>query len=438
MSPDTSSFREKVRSCGIVGAGGAGFPTYKKLERPVDTVILNAAECEPLLHKDKELLKAYPDRIIAGISLAMQAVEALQGIIGIKHKYRDVIEVLSGLIPPSIRILELGDYYPAGDEFVLVYEATGRAMLPRQLPPDVSVLVQNVETILNLANERPVTTKYLTVAGAVANPVTVQVPIGMSFRETIDLAGGPTVTDFIVLSGGVMMGMLHEDLSVPVTKTTGALIVLPRDHFVSKRYLLDQRTINRIGRSACDQCSFCTEMCPRYLLGHPIEPHKAMRTLGFVDDALGHLLGTEFCCECNLCTMYACPEDLDPKNACVRGKVLVRKSEVRWTPPAAPRDPHPLVGDRRIPVANLMRKLGLTIFDNTGPLVPEIPEPHQVDIPLAQHVGAPATPTVKVGDRVQVGDVIGQVSEDQLGCPVHASMDGVVTAVADSVVIEHR
>ena len=438
MSAETVNLREKARRCGVVGAGGAGFPTYKKLERSVDTFILNAAECEPLLHKDKELMKAYPDRIVSGIVSVMQAVGAQQGIVGIKYKYREVIENLSAHLPSFIHLCELGDHYPAGDEFILVHDVTGRVIRPRQLPPDVGVLVQNVETILNLANGRPVTTKFLTVAGAVASPATVQVPIGMSFRETVDLAGGPTVTDPVVLSGGVMMGRLHEDLSDPVTKTTGGLIVLPRDHFVSRRYLMDQTTINRIGRSACDQCSFCTEMCPRYLLGHPIEPHKAMRTLGFLDDALGHLLGTEFCCECNLCTMYACPEDLQPKDACVRGKMIVRKSGFRWTPPAAPSDPHPLIRDRKIPVSNLMRKLGLTVFENTGPLRADIPEPVRVDIPLSQHVGAPATPTVKVGDRVRTGDVIGEVPEGQLGCPVHASMDGVVTAVSNSVVIEHR
>ncbi len=436
MTVEKSPLIETARRCGIVGAGGAGFPMYKKLERPVDTFILNAAECEPLLHKDKELLKAFPREIVSGIVSVMEAVGAREGIIAIKYKYTDVIECLSACLPPSIRIHKLGDFYPAGDEFILVYEVMAAAIRPRQLPPDVNVLVQNVETILNLAKAKPVTTKYLTVAGAVTNPVTVQVPIGMSYRDVIDLAGGMTVQDAIVLSGGVMMGKLQEDLSTPITKTTGGLIILPRDHPVAIRYLRDQTTVNRIGRSACDQCSFCTELCPRYLLGHPIEPHKAMRTLGFVDDHLGQLLGTEFCCECNLCTMYSCPEDLDPKNACVRGKNIVRKSEVRWTPPAQPRDTHPLIRDRKIPVSNLMRKLGLKVFNNTGPLVSDIPQPRSVEIPLSQHIGAPAQPTVKPGDRVRIGDVIGEIPAGQLGCPIHASMDGMVRAVDHCVRIE--
>lgn len=438
MSAENLGLRDKARLWGVVGAGGAGFPTYKKLELPVDTLILNAAECEPLLHKDKELMKAFPDRIVAGMLLVMDAVGAREGVIAIKYKYTEVIESLSQCLRSSIRIHQLGDYYPAGDEFVLVYDVTGRAIRPRCLPPDVGVLVQNVETVLNLANGAPVTTKYLTVAGAVHTPVTVQAPVGISYRETVDLAGGPTVHDPIVLSGGVMMGRLHQDLNEPVTKTTGGLIVLSRDHFVARRYLRDQTTINRIGRSACDQCSFCTEMCPRYLLGHPIEPHKAMRTLGFLDDALGQLLGMEFCCECNLCTMYACPEDLDPKNACVRGKRILRKSELRWTAPALPRDPHPLARDRRIPLSNLVRKLGLSEFENTGPLQAQVPQPRRVQIPLGQHVGVPASPTVAVGQNVRVGDVIGDVPAGQLGCPVHASIDGVVAAVSESSVVIER
>jgi len=438
MTVAASNIAEIARRCGVVGAGGAGFPTYVKLKGSADTFILNAAECEPLLHKDKELLKAFPDEIVRGICQSMEAVGASMGYIGIKYKYGDVIEMLRAYLQPHLQIFELGDFYPAGDEFILVYEVTQRVIQPRQIPPHVNVLVQNVETMLNLARAKPVTTKYLSVVGAVENPVTVEVPIGMSFRETIELAGGPTTLDPVVLSGGVMMGKLEEDLERPVTKTTGGLIVLPRDHAVSRRYLRTQPQIDRIGRSACDQCSFCTELCPRFLLGHPIQPHKAMRTLGFAEDRLGQLWGVEFCCECNLCSMYSCPENLDPKNACVRGKTIVRESDLKWTPPAEPSEPHPLIRDRKIPVANLMRRLGLNVFENKGPLLKETPQPNRVEIPLRQHIGAPASATVKVGDGVRVGDVIGDVSEDKLGCPVHASIDGTVTSVNESVVIERK
>ncbi|RLF51219.1 MAG: hypothetical protein DRN19_03170, partial [Thermoplasmata archaeon] len=112
--------------------------------------------------------------------------------------------------------------------------------------------------------------------------------------------------------------------------------------------------------------------------------------------------------------------------------------DLKWTPPAEPSEPHPLIRDRKIPVANLMRRLGLNVFENKGPLLKETPQPNRVEIPLRQHIGAPASATVKGGDGVRVGDVIGDVSEDKLGCPVHASIDGTVTSVNESVVIERK
>ena len=424
---------DTARQLGIVGAGGAGFPTYVKLSAPADTVILNAAECEPLLHKDKELLKAFPDEIVRGLDEVREAVGADRACIGIKEKYEDVIELLQPRLPEKMSIFRLGDFYPAGDEFILVYDVTGRVIPTRKLPKDVGCLVQNVETILNLAQRQPLTHKYLTVAGAVAAPVTVDVPVGSSVQYALDLAGGATVEDPVVISGGVMMGKLIKDLSTPITKTTGGLIVVNRDHAVARRYLQDFPTINTIGRSACDQCSFCTEMCPRYLLGHAIEPHKAMRTLGFVAEPFQYMVGTEFCCECNLCTMYACPEDLDPKNVCVQGKHAIREADQRWE--GVDRKPHAAASGRRIPVSSLIRKLGLRKFENTGPLLPRATDMQQVTIPLQMHIGAPARSVVRAGERVTEGQMVADVDEKQLGCPIHASIAGIVESVNGAVVI---
>ena len=428
------SLQQIARDCGVVGAGGAGFPTYVKLGGPADTVILNAAECEPLLHKDKELLKAFPEDIVRGLDEIREHVGAERAIVAVKEKYQDVIEILKPLLPPKMTIYPLGDFYPAGDEFILVFDVTGRVIQPRQLPKDVGVLCQNVETVLNLARRQPVTRKYLTVAGAVNDPVTIDVPIGSTVRQALEMAGGVSAEDPIVISGGVMMGWLVRDMESPITKTTGGLIVVDRTHKLARRYLNDMPTINTIGRSACDQCSFCTEMCPRYLLGHPIEPHKAMRTLGFLPDPFHYLVGTEFCCECNLCTMYACPEDLDPKNVCSQGKSAIRGTDKKWEGVA--RDPHPAGEGRRIPVSSLVRKLGLRRFKNTGPLIPPAMGVERVVLPLRQHIGEPAKPVVKVGERVRTGQLIADVEAKSLGCPIHASIDGVVEQCTDAVVVQ--
>src|SRR2546423_500407 len=146
----------------------------------------------------------------------------------------------------------------------------------------VIVNAAECETLLNIAWDRPVTHKYLTVAGAVERPVTLRVPVGVTVQECLDLAGKPTCDGPIaVLDGGAMMGKLVTDLERPITRTTGGLIVVPATHDLVRRRERPQKVIDQIGRSACDQCSFCTELCPRFLLGHPIEPHLAMRNLGF-------------------------------------------------------------------------------------------------------------------------------------------------------------
>ncbi|MGA8730755.1 MAG: SLBB domain-containing protein, partial [Terracidiphilus sp.] len=267
---------DRVEELGIIGAGGGGFPTAVKLKTKVSVVIANAAECEPLLHKDKELLLHHSEPFLRGMLASMELVGAREGVIGIKEKYHELIETLEAQVPAGIRVLALPDVYPAGDEFILVHMVTGRVIPPGGLPKDVDALVCNVETLMNMGLDQPVTHKYLTVAGAVETPVTLKVPVGITIGEVIEAAGGTTVADFGVLLGGVMMARPAASLDVPVTKTTGGIVVLPTTHSLIQRHNAPWLHVKRIGQSACDQCRFCTEFCPRFLLGHPIEPHQAM------------------------------------------------------------------------------------------------------------------------------------------------------------------
>ncbi len=427
---------DQVASWGVVGAGGAGFPTHVKLKARAETIILNAAECEPLLHKDKEILKAHAGHVLDGLQEAARLVGAKQAIIGIKGKYREVIEMLSSRLPAGMRIQELTDSYPAGDEFVLVYDVLGRIVPPGKIPLAVGAVVINVETAYNIARRGPVTEKFLTVAGAVQEPVTIRVPTGVTIGEAVQLAGGSTVADPAVLIGGVMMGQLAPGLDEPVTKTMGGLIALDQDHVLIRRYRQDWPAIRRIGASACDQCVFCTELCPRFLLGHPIEPHKAMRSLGFTLIGEPNVIGTLFCCECNLCTMMACPEDLDPKNVCTTNKRRLMEQGREWEVEAIGTRPQMHLNNRRVPIQRLINKLGLSRFRNEGPLVKDGYQPSRVVLPLKQHAGAPAVPAVTAGQRVNVGELIAAPAEGKLGAVIHASIAGRVASVSDNVVIE--
>ena len=426
---------EQIESWGVVGAGGAGFPTHVKLNSSADVVILNAAECEPLLHKDKELLRHYGGEVLAGLETARQLVGASEAVVDIKGKYTDVIEALTPTLPSGMRIQALTDTYPAGDEFILVYDVTGKIIPPGKIPLVVGAVVINVETALNIAQAQPVTTKFLTIAGAVHNPVTVHVPIGTALGEAVEMAGGASVDEPVGLIGGTMMGTFCDDFTQPITKTTGGLIVLGRDHPLVHRYTLPWKAIKTIGASACDQCNFCTYYCPRYLLGHPIEPHKAMRSLGFNEVGEANVLGTQFCCECNLCSMMACPEDLDPKNVCTVNKRELAAEGRKWDVQAEEDRADMHLSNRRVPIARLILKLGLKQFTNDGPLQSNGYQPARVVLPLKQHAGAPAEPTVSTGDSVKRGDVIARPAAGALGAVIHASMDGRVTDVSDSITI---
>jgi len=305
----------------------------------------------------------------------------------------------------------------------------------------VGAVVMNVETALNVtrATETPVVEKYLSIAGAVAEPVTLRVPVGTTLAECVAAVGGATIPDPNYIVGGVMMGYLEDNHNALVDKTTGGVIVLPSDHVVVRRRRQDWQQITRIGRSACDQCSFCTELCPRWLLGHPIEPHRAMRSLEFNLVGEANVIGTSFCCECNLCSLYSCPEDLDPKNVCTQNKRRLMAEKTRWeNPPFNPKRAEQHMKNRKAPTRRLMQKLGLIQFRNVGPMIKELLETDRVGVKLKQHIGAPCEPVVAKGDRVSKGQVVGrrpvQNGKPALGAPVHASIDGTVVGIQDGVV----
>ena len=318
-----------------------------------------------------------------------------------------MIELLKHRLPSGMSVASLRDAYPAGDEFILVYDILGRVIPPGGIPLAVNAVVMNVETAVNIAASafQPVTEKFLTIAGAVAQPVTLRVPIGVTLEECVAAAGGPTIPDPNYMVGGVMMGTLQADHQALVDKTTGGVIVLPDNHSVIMRRQQTWKQVGRIGRSACDQCSFCTELCPRWLLGHPIEPHKAMRSLGFNMIGEANTIGTSFCCECNLCSLYSCPEDLDPKQVCTENKRRLSSEKKRWeNPPFDPARAATHLKNRKAPMARLINKLGLRQFNNVVPLQSELLPATKVGIKLKQHIGL---------RRVRAGDCGRRASQER-------------------------
>jgi Na+-translocating ferredoxin:NAD+ oxidoreductase RnfC subunit len=320
-----------------------------------------------------------------------------------------------------------------------VYEATGRLIPPQGLPLDVGIVVNNVETLYNIsaaAEGTPVIEKFITVSGAVNNPITFVAPVGLSYRDAIEIAGGASVESFAVFVSGIMMGKLEFDFDLPITKTCAGLIVLPLDHTLVQRKSLPVERMHSIGKSACDQCSYCTELCPRYTLGYDVQPHKVMRSLSFT--ATGEDIWNQYaqlCCGCGLCTLYACPEALFPKEACDKGRHDLKEKGIKWTGPMEV-SPHPMYEYRRTPLKQLIQRLGIDEYDRPTPFQQIDWRPAGVSIPLAQHIGAPAQPVVRVGQAVTRGELIAEVPPDKLGARLHASISGTIKEVNGSIVIE--
>lgn len=432
-----------IRDAGVVGAGGAGFPTHVKLNAKAEYVVVNGAECEPLLRVDQQLMARQPERLLQALSLAMKLTGANHGIIALKEKYHEAVEALSALLPqyPAVHLQLLGSFYPAGDEQVIVYEATGRIIPEGGIPLNVGVVVSNVETMLNVLeaceNQSPVTDKYVTLTGAVREKKTVKVPLGITVREALSLAGGPVPQEYAVINGGPMMGRIVEPES-RITKTTKGLIVLPADHPLLESLNKSVPAMLREARTACMNCSLCTEVCPRNMLGHRLEPHKLMRTAtygGLCDKELTPV-SAYLCCGCRMCE-YACVMGLQPwkLNGVLKGEL--GKNQIKNTMHETPEHVHPFRDYKKFPVHRLIYRLGLDGCDEPAPMDGERAVSFkEVGIPLKQHTGAPAEPVKKPGDRVCKGDLIAEMKDGKLGASLHASISGTITDItAEEIII---
>jgi Na+-translocating ferredoxin:NAD+ oxidoreductase RnfC subunit len=425
-----------ARECGIVGAGGAGFPTHVKLAARAEIFAVNAAECEPLLYKDQTILEESLREFTEGLMICAEAVGARRVLVGIKEKHSDLIACLRDELPRSVDVCPLRDTYPSGDEHILVWDTTGRAVPKGGIPLDVGVVVSNVETILNVGIQKPVTEKWLTVSGALPEALTLKVPVGMSLLEVLRAVDAPVEGVGFILNGP-MMGWVATDLLQPVTKTTSGILVLPADHSLLQRKARTTQAVHKIAYT-CDQCMRCSDLCPRDLLGHIVKPHKAMISIGFSpDDATAWQETALYCCECALCTLYACPEDLDPFRMMVESKRALMARGIR--PAKEPAEPIPMYEYRRTPTKMLVRRLDLERFMAPNRFVEVDLAPKRLSLPLKQHAGAPSSPVVRVGQQVTAGALLADIPEGSLGAKIFSPRAGRVASVdAHAIRVEVR
>ncbi|MFQ9510343.1 MAG: SLBB domain-containing protein [Lachnospiraceae bacterium] len=424
---------------GVVGAGGAGFPTYAKLDERAETIILNCAECEPLLRLHRQLLEKHAYEIMSTFYLIAETVGAKEAIIGIKKAYKKTIEALEANISafPNMKIGLLDEVYPAGDEVVLIYEVTGKVVKPGSIPIESGVAVFNVETVYNLYralhDQHPVVDKLVSVVAEVNNPVTVRVPLGTTIDEVVALAGGATIPDPVYFMGGPMMGYIGSGQDV-VTKTTNAVLVLPEDHLIIQKKKGKAKVDLARAAASCCQCSMCTDLCPRHALGHPIEPHLFMRAATCKDIQEPEIfINTLFCSSCGLCEMYSCFQGLSPRTLMAEYKGGLRSAGVK-VPKVEPAPVEASREYRKIPMERLMSRLGLTKYNVDAPLHDDTVYMKRVKIMLRQHIGAPAQPVVAVGDSVTMGQVIAAPAKG-LSVAIHASISGKVIEVNNNFII---
>ncbi len=437
---DIKELQQIIQENGVVGAGGAGFPTYMKIDERANTILMNCAECEPLLKLHRQLLEKHAYEIMKTFDMIAKTVGAKEAIIGVKKSYKDTVRALETYLEdfPKMRLALLEEVYPMGDEIVLIYEATGRVVRPGGLPIEEGVAVFNVETVYNIyraVNQKhAVTDKLVSVVGEVEHPVTVRVPLGTPLSEVVALAGKTTTKDAVYFVGGPMMGNIGSG-SQPVTKTTNAVLVLPSDHAIVQKKNRKSSIDMKRAASICCQCRTCTDLCPRNNLGHPIDPALFMRAASNRDfQDINPYLNANFCSSCGVCEMYACPQSLAPRSLLGDMKGGLKKAGVR--PPQGVKAA-PVKASReyrKVPEERLMARLALTKYDKEAPLNDEVVVVKRVVINLGQHIGAPAQAIVPIGEKVTVGQMIAKPAKG-LSVAIHASISGTVMDVTERAVI---
>lgn len=432
--------KDLMLNYGVVGAGGAGFPSYAKLAEGANLLLINGSECEPLLYTDYVILKNELDTVLFGANEVLAHTGIERAVLAIKEHTAKNLGMENGdRLGDKIFVRVLPDVYPIGDEIGLIYEATGRLVKPGKLPITEGVIVYNVETVYNLARAArlslPVTEKWLTIGGAIKNPTVIKVPVGTKVADIFKALDIEVEQGYTVLDGGPSMGKIINPKTYAVTKTTKGILVLPDETQSIKAKKTNPKMAIARAETACCQCTRCTDMCPRNLLGYPLEPHKMVRTAMGVAEVMPEMvLSATLCCGCGVCESLACSQGISPRAVIDNYKRLLAENKLRFN-----KDGNYDVSKerefRKIPYKKWMSTLGVTKFDKIADFGTEMKDFARVEIPLRSHIGVPSVPVVSDGDFVEAGDLIARAGNG-LSLPQHASISGVVTLGNDKIIID--
>jgi electron transport complex protein RnfC len=307
-----------VQDAGVVGLGGAAFPTHVKLAPPpegrVDMVLVNGAECEPYLTTDHRSMVEYPERVMLGLRVMLRALDVRKAVIGVERNKPDAIAALTAVIPPDldITVLPLTVKYPQGAEKMLIHSVLGREVPSGKLPISVGVVVQNVGSVAMIGEVfetgLPLVERIVTATGrGLKRPANLIVPVGTKLSDLIDYCGGLTNDAAEIVFGGPMMGLAVRDLDTPILKgTTGVVVLTGNDVRAQASY-------------PCIHCGYCVEACPIFL-----DPQHlgALAQAGRYEEMTGHHLAD--CMLCGSCS-YVCPSNIPLSQLFQASKAAVRR-----------------------------------------------------------------------------------------------------------------
>lgn len=430
-----------LQNAGIVGAGGAGFPTYAKLSDEADLLCVNCSECEPLMYTDFILNREEMAKIVKGAELIMAATNIKHTYLAIKVHRAEALGYADGqVLGENVSIKYLPSVYPIGDEIGLIYETTGRLIKAGNLPITEGVIVMNAETVYNaheaIVSGKPLVEKWLTIAGDIPEKFALKAPIGMRVSEIFKQLGIKVDSDHVIIEGGPSMGSISSPDRAVIKKTTKSILILPKTTRCVENKQSNIDDMLRRAASACCGCTRCTEMCPRYQLGYPLEPHKLIRAaLNSAAEDYPELIATaSLCCSCGVCAEVCC-QDISPKDVILNLKKILAKNKIKFVAdkdyPVNPDRPY-----RMIKSSKWKDMLGVLKFDAIPTYIPKKLSASRVEIPTSQHIGAPSVPCVNVGDTVNEGDMIATAGQG-LSVPQYASISGkVVSCDPTKIVIE--
>ncbi len=430
-------FKNLIQNAGVVGAGGAGFPTHVKFGGNIETILINGAECEPLSKTDFYLLREYKDELCDTLNFVLSKTGAKKGVIGIKQHVGKDLGIADGYSVGNVTFKYLPDIYPAGDEIILIKEALNLDVPGGNLPISVGVVVLNVETLYNIGNAlkgKGVYEKFLTVGGNTGKTYVMKVPIGTKVSYIFEKLNIKVPQNHAVVDGGPMMGNIINYETAVVTKTTKALLIIDENTLCIR---LKRKNVSKAlnqASSNCCGCRMCTDLCPRFLMGYPLEPHKIIATVNNGIPDTKTFMGAFYCSNCGVCRTIACPQNLMPSLVFQKVKNELSKNGVRAVVQKSTA-PSSLREYRKIPVERIINRLGIKKYDRHNFEVVGLEEPTEVAIPLKMHIGAPCVAVVKKGDSIKAGQILAKAPENALGTSLCASIDGKVFEINEKEII---